>query len=81
MEFRFSPHAVEEIQERDIPLQIVLFVLNDPGQILAEKKGRSAYQSKVEINGEFYVVRAVVEPDGTVVTVYKTSKLSRYWSE
>ena len=81
MDFKFSPHAVEELEERAIPLQVVMIVLNHPDQITSEQKGRSAYQAEVEINGKAYIVRAIVEPDGTVVTVYRTSKVTKYRRE
>lgn len=81
MEFKFTPHAIEEMQNREIPLQVVLMILNEPAQIVPEQKGRSAYQNEVEINGKLYIVRAIVEADGTVVTVYRTSKIKKYGSE
>ncbi|MCC6801797.1 MAG: DUF4258 domain-containing protein [Anaerolineae bacterium] len=81
MEFSFSPHAVEEIQEREIPIQVMMMVLNHPDAIVPERKNRNAYQAEVEINGKPYIVRAIVEPDGTVVTVYRTSKVIKYRSE
>ena len=81
MEFKFSPHAVEEMQERGIPVQVMMIVLNQPDEIVPERKNRSAYQAEVEINGKLYIVRAIVEPDGTVVTIYRTSKVKKYRSE
>ena len=81
MEFTFTPHAIIEMQERNIPLQLVLMMLNDPEQIVPEKKNRSSYQSEVTINGKLYILRAIIEPDGTVVTVYRTSKLGKYRSQ
>ncbi len=39
MKFRFSSHAVEELEERAIPIQVIMTILNDPDQILPEKKG------------------------------------------
>jgi hypothetical protein len=81
MEFKFSPHAVEEMQEREIPIQVMMIVLNQPDEITPERKNRSAYQAEVEINGKLYIVRAIVESDGTVVTIYRTSKVKKYRSE
>jgi len=81
MEFTFTPHALEEMQERNIPLQVVLTVLNDPEQIVPEKKGRSGYQSEVIINNKPYLLRLIVEPDGTVITLYRTSKITKYGSK
>jgi hypothetical protein len=81
MEFKFSPHAVEEMEERAIPLQIVLTVLNHPEQITSEQSECHGYQTEVSINGKPYLVRVIVESDGTVVTLYRTSKISKYRSE
>ena len=81
MDFTFLPHAIEEMQEREIPLQVVLEVLHHPEEITPAKKGRSAYQSIVEINGKPYIVRVIVESTGEVVTIYRSSKVSKYRSE
>ncbi|MGA2557590.1 MAG: hypothetical protein ABSG04_15085 [Verrucomicrobiota bacterium] len=38
------------------------------------------YQSKVEINRKPYLVRLMVnEKTAKVVTVYRTSKINKYW--
>ena len=79
MNFKFTPHALEEMEERKIPLQVIL--VNDPEQVTSEQKERLAYQSVVEINGKPYLVRAIVEADGTVVTVYRTGKVNKYWGK
>ena len=70
MDFTFTPHALEEMQERSIPIQTVLMVLNRPEQIVAAKGGRSAYQSELSINNKPYLLRLIIEPDGTVITMY-----------
>ena len=62
MEFSFTPHALERLQRRDILLQDVLMVLDQPEQIVAAKGGRSAYQSKVNIDENEYLLRLIVEP-------------------
>ncbi len=81
MDFTFLPHAIEEMQEREIPLHVVLEVLHHPEEIIPANKGRSAYQSVVEINGKPYIVRVIVEPNGEVVTLYRSSKVSKYQGE
>jgi hypothetical protein len=67
--------------ERDISSDLVLEVLNDPQQIIPAKHERMAYQSKVTMSDGEYLLRLIVEPDGTVVTLYLTSKIEKYWSE
>jgi hypothetical protein len=59
----------------------VLAVLDKPEQIVAAKGGRSAYQSRIDMSDGQYLLRLMVEPDGTVVTIYLTSKSEKYWSE
>jgi hypothetical protein len=81
MEFTFAPHALEQMQDRSIPLQVVLSVLDDPQQVVPAKNERNVYQSKVEMSDGEYLLRLIVEPDGTVVTLYLTSKIDKYWSE
>ena len=81
MNFTFKPHAIEQMQEREIPLQVVLEVLNHPEEITLAKNCRHTYQSIVQINGKPYIVRAIVDPDGIVVTVYRSSKVSKYQGE
>ena len=78
MNFTFLPHAIEQMEEREIPLQVVLEILNHPEEIVAAKYNRTAYQSVVEINGKPYIVRVFVEPDGAVVSIYRSSKISKY---
>ena len=81
--YRITDHAREEAERRGIPLEVLQTVMESPGQIREAHSDRKAYQSKVEIDGKLYVVRAIVELTDplTVVTVYRTSKLEKYWSD
>jgi hypothetical protein len=79
---RFSDHARVEIVRRDIPVEVVEQVLSSPEQVVPEHGGLMARQSRVELEGKQYMVRAVVaeRPDATVVvTVYRTSRIGKYW--
>jgi len=78
MDFIFLPHAREQMQQREIPLQVLLEILNHPEAIIPSKYNRIAYQSVVEINGKPYLIRAFVEPDGIVISFYRSSKISKY---
>jgi hypothetical protein len=81
--YRITEHAREEAERRGIPLEVLQAVIESPGQIVNAHSERMAYQSKVEIEGKLYVVRAIVEATNplTVVTVYRTSKIEKYWSD
>lgn len=84
IEFRITHHAKEEMARRQIPENIVEQMLRAPEQIVSERGGRKAYQSRVEIAGKIYLVRAIVEDwaqPGVVVTVYRTSNIAKYWRQ
>ena len=78
----FTSHSLEEMTNRGISHGVVLKVLRDPDQILEAFGGRTCLQSKVRFSGKIYLIRVIV--DGlepvTVITVYRTSKIDRYWS-
>jgi hypothetical protein len=80
--YRLSDHARSEADRRGIPLDVVQTIMTAPEQIVAAHSDRQVYQSKVEIDGKLYLVRAIVEntDPATVVTVYRTSKIDKYWS-
>ena len=82
MNYELSAHVQREMERRRIPLAIVEAVLASPGQRVAEQGDVVCYQSKVEINHRLYLVRAMVNETAKpakVVTVYRTSKISKYW--
>ena len=85
MKFRVSAHAEKEMKRRAIPRNIIAAVLNNPQQIVEEYGGLKAYQSKIGFEkGKIYLLRAIVNEavnPKTVVTVYRTSKIEKYWRE
>lgn len=83
MNFKLSGHAEKELERRKIPRAYADAVLNDPQQIVPESEGKKAYQSKLDFSGKVYLVRAIVKENdpAMVVTVYRTSKIEKYWRE
>ena len=83
MPFELTQHARLEIDRRQIPEDLVLAVLESPEQVVAEREGLVAYQSRVAFGpaGEM-LVRAIVDEHvrpPRVITVYRTSKIQKYW--
>lgn len=82
MSFLVSRHARDACSERGIPWQVVEAVLAAPEQTVSVDDGKQAYQSRVVMAGETFLVRVIVgfgtEPP-TVVTVYRTRKIAKYW--
>lgn len=82
MEYRFSRHAQTEMERRNISVDLVESVLDNPQQVISEKEGRKAYQSKVDVGSKVFLLRVIVVDDVepvVVITVYKTSKIDKYW--
>ena len=83
MNFRISDHAEEELIRRRIPRRLFEETLNTPQQIVSVYGGKKAYQSQFDFGGgRLYLLRAIVSEEGdsaTVITVYRTSKISKYW--
>jgi hypothetical protein len=76
-----TSHARFEMRRRRIKLGQILATIHNPGQILPSRKGRDIYQSKLGRAGQF-LLRVIVKEDKQayhVVTVYKTSKVTKYW--
>jgi hypothetical protein len=62
---------------------VIEAVLRSPGQIVDAQNERKVYQSQVTINEKLYLVRVILEEMEplTVITVYRTSNIEKYWSD
>jgi len=71
------------MNRRAIPADAVEAVLQKPGQIVEGYGNKRAYQSIMDLGtGKRYLVRVIVDDTvmpGQVVTIYKTSKIKKYW--
>jgi hypothetical protein len=83
MDFYISRHAEEQCERRGISIEILDAVLQAPEQIIDDVEGKRIYQSQVYfVSGKTYLIRAIVSEKtkpAIVITVYKTSQISRYW--
>jgi len=83
-DFVFTDHALIEMARREITREDVRDVLANPEQTEMVRKGRALYQAK-RIMGEptkTYLLRVFVDigpKPPYVVTVYRTSKIEKYW--
>jgi hypothetical protein len=77
MDFEFSKHALEQMELRGISKDIVKKILVKPEQIRNED-GNKVYQSMVKE----YLIRIFVNEKKNpklIITVYKTSKIKKYY--
>ena len=83
-DYRISAHARSEMRRRAIDEETVEQVLFQPEQEIAVRPGRVLRQSRITMDdgGHQYLVRVIVDVDREVpevVTVYRTSKIDKYW--
>lgn len=84
MTFHFSKHVHEELKKRKISRVLVDQALQAPAQKVPEVDDITCYQSQVEIGGRRYLLRVMVNETVNpfvVVTVYRTSRIKKYWRE
>ena len=82
----FTEHARSEARRRGISEEAALEVARAPEQRVAGRSGREIRQSRVldPASGKLHLVRVVIESGqdaDTIVTVYRSSKIRKYWSE
>lgn len=84
MNYLLTAHAKEEMARRQISVDDVAKVLAAPEQVETVRQGRSVYQSRIESGKppKSYLLRVFIDTDrqpAEVVTVYRTSKITKYW--
>ena len=83
MEYVFSNHAKVEIERRKLPLDLITSVIENPQQVISKFNDRKAFQSKSIWNdGREFILRVIIDDTvvpAIVITVYKTSKIYKYW--
>ena len=68
---------------RKIPRRLLEELMSQPQQVVPGYGGRKIYQSQLDFGkNRVYLLRAIVddhEQPPTVVTVYRTSNVPKYW--
>ena len=80
--FYVTNHAKEEIERRQISLNDFENCLKSPGQIVSSRDNRTIYQSKIVTDIKTFLIRVIIQEQEVpkkVITVYKTSKIDKYW--
>ncbi|RPH87139.1 MAG: DUF4258 domain-containing protein [Chroococcales cyanobacterium metabat2.561] len=83
MNFKFSNHALEEMEKRKVPISFVEAVLENPQQTLQQDEEITIYQSQIDFGtGKLYLLRVfinITSDPAIVVTVYRTSQIKKHW--
>ncbi len=80
----FTDHSLFQMHRRGISKKDVMGIIKNPGQTIEIQPGRVVMQSRILAEGreDELLVRVFVDlsEDSTeVVTVYRTSKIEKYW--
>ena len=81
-DYVLTEHAELEMSRRQIEPEWVATIMATPEQIVEGFNGRKIFQSRIESGGKTHLVRLVVEEwhsPPVVVTIYRTSKIEKYW--
>ncbi len=81
---RIPPHAMQSLDARDIALEEVERAIRAPEAVVSGHDQRQVYMRRYhdKLLGQEMLLRVVVEETAElvfVVTVYKTSRIDRYW--
>jgi len=84
MDLIFSKHAYEQMSRRSINYETVLKVVSQPDQIITDSDEPTIviYQSLIKEDNQMFLLRVFVNRDkhpNLVVTLYKTTKISKYY--
>ena len=84
MNFRFTAHALEQLERRGLDRALVERVLENPEQLREERLRREALQSRVHFPDGEYLLRAIIDRGAdppVVLTVYRTRYIAKYWRQ
>ena len=84
MDLVFSKHAIEQMHRRGINYETALFTVSQPDQIIVDDEDTKIviYQSIIKENNRMFLLRVFVDRDkqpNVVVTLYKTTKIIKYY--
>lgn len=77
-----SSHAATEIARRGLPAAEVQKAIVNPAQVVPIRAGRVALHHRYFEGGREYLLRIFVDIDRdppVIVTLYRTSKIEKYW--
>lgn len=86
MRIILTDHARFEARRRHIPEEVVRDIAANPQQKSAASRGRLLHQGRYHdpVEGQEMLLRVIGVMEGDtfrVITVYKTSKIEKYWAK
>jgi len=86
MRISITGHAKFEAERRNIPEELIKSTVEEPGQQIPSKKGRMIFHQRYydRIENKEMLLRVIGKEEAgkfVVITVYKTSKIEKYWAK
>ena len=84
MKVKLLKHLKDQAEERGISIKYIKETLSTPEQIVPEIKGLKIAQKRYSIDNKQYLIRVIFREEIDLIigiTVYKTSKIKKYWEE
>ena len=75
-------HLAFQAEERGINIELVKSALSNPDQTVLNGKGLKVAHRKYLDNGQEYLLRVIFKEEKETrigITVYRTSKIDKYW--
>jgi hypothetical protein len=84
MDFIISKHAHEQMSRRGINYETVMGVVSNPDQTIVDNETPTKIirQSLIKEDNRIFLLRVFVDTDkqpNVIITVYKTTKISKYY--
>ena len=84
MNFVFSNHALEQMRRRGIKQEDVEIAIVHPDQVVSDTENPdiTIYQSLLNESGQMFLLRVFinkVKQPNVVVTLYRTTKIQKYY--
>jgi len=82
VKIKLLKHLKEQAKERNIDIKLIKEILSNPEQIVPEINGLKISQKICPINNKQYLIRVIFRGKKDLIigiTVYKTSKIKKYW--
>ncbi|MCF8244483.1 MAG: DUF4258 domain-containing protein [Saprospiraceae bacterium] len=82
MDYIFSKHSLERLDERQIPIEVANEIISKPDEVIESHDGLTIFQGiKTFHGGKNYLVRIYVNTKvdpSIVVTAFRTTKIEKY---
>lgn len=81
MKIELSPHAEQQLQERNIKMEEIEEILKEPDQTVEGDKDRKIAQKIKVVDKKKFLYRVIYKKENAkylIITVYRTTRIKKY---